>query len=720
MTTAKQARAAREARKLGEAVAAAEAEVADLRKPGLGQSSFIGSVQQVDLDENVASQIGQQYDGTNAPVTMLGPTPPAPATPVAHNGSGVFGASWDGSFVDATVAPLDFAAVEVHLGDAADFIPDVLPGSVTRWGEILSAGGGRVTKNHDAGSFFIRLVTRSQAGKFSDPSEAVQVDVSSPMDYDGVVSIIGQAGTGNRVFYAGTAPSQSGVTLGDTWRQYDQSATGEIIAEWRWDGGQWLTQQLSGEIVSSLDAGKITAGIIQAAVSIGAAGQVTAGDIEGIMAGLFGDGSFRSYGVADDGTQVLLVSLGGQSDDQIQIVKSPNEPPVATISRDGDIAGATGTFAGDVSIGGTLLMGTLLDPTGPTGVIDVMPRGVQQVASFRDLISGKTVSDGGSLWGGQWAINLLPGRYYRLEMPWQYQLTETSSSNTSYLSVVRWYAETKTDGTTPPDPTTSSPILCASPTNRWAQGSSNRSGVLLATFSPTVATTVKVALYMAPTRASMSPIVDVPEVFIASLYDMGAAPEILPAAAMGATAQQKYVTTWTASDSRTYDKDGVVINTGRTSSPQTNYLYYGNANFGSNGIQKSAVVFNGSSVAGETGKTIAQALAGATITKIEMRFYANYWEQGKGQLRLRKFTGSALKSTESTAASGANASGRLSFDYGATGWGQWWTITDTSWITTTNRGIYLDTADCTSPSNHGTFDGATGSNKPQVRITYTK
>lgn len=74
------------------------------------------------------------------------------------------------------------------------------------------------------------------------------------------------AGSKNSVFYSTNAPSGT-ASLGDTWRQVNTK--GDVIGEWRWTAGNtWLAQQVTTEMISNLDVGKLTAGsaIIQTAV----------------------------------------------------------------------------------------------------------------------------------------------------------------------------------------------------------------------------------------------------------------------------------------------------------------------------------------------------------------------------------------------------------------------------------------------------------------------
>lgn len=71
--------------------------------------------------------------------------------------------------------------------------------------------------------------------------------------------------------YTATAPPGVGLVAGDT--HYRVTSAGVVLAWWRWDGKSWVQQSLDGAVLSSLDAGKITAGTLDAARI--AAGSIT-------------------------------------------------------------------------------------------------------------------------------------------------------------------------------------------------------------------------------------------------------------------------------------------------------------------------------------------------------------------------------------------------------------------------------------------------------------
>lgn len=67
----------------------------------------------------------------------------------------------------------------------------------------------------------------------------------------------------NTVSYTTGTPAGVGTRLGDT--HYQVNAVGTVLRWWRWSGSAWVEQALDGQVISSLDAGKITVGTLDAA-----------------------------------------------------------------------------------------------------------------------------------------------------------------------------------------------------------------------------------------------------------------------------------------------------------------------------------------------------------------------------------------------------------------------------------------------------------------------
>lgn len=76
----------------------------------------------------------------------------------------------------------------------------------------------------------------------------------------------------NAVSYSTGSPAGAGGRPGDT--HYQVNSSGTVLRWWRWSGTSWAPQALDGQVVSSLDAGKITAGTLNAA-------RIRAGSITG-------------------------------------------------------------------------------------------------------------------------------------------------------------------------------------------------------------------------------------------------------------------------------------------------------------------------------------------------------------------------------------------------------------------------------------------------------
>lgn len=122
-----------------------------------------GAIQAYDRSGSQTMQIGKQWDGTYAPVALNGPIPPTPSYPVVQDGIGGFVAVWDGQFENAAIVPMDFLRVDVHVGPSSDFIPD----HNNRFGSISAPTGGSLTIGADAGTYYVKLVCWTLAGKVS-------------------------------------------------------------------------------------------------------------------------------------------------------------------------------------------------------------------------------------------------------------------------------------------------------------------------------------------------------------------------------------------------------------------------------------------------------------------------------------------------------------------------------------------------------------------------
>ncbi|MFJ3630791.1 hypothetical protein [Streptomyces sp. NPDC090112] len=118
-----------------------------------------------DESGSLRAVIGQQPDGTSGVVAVNGPPPPQPAKPALASVLSGVAVTWDGTFLDAQVPPLDFSRTEIHTGTTDGFLIN----EATLRGTLESPRGG--TLIIPAGEpVFVRLVARNSSGSPGDPS----------------------------------------------------------------------------------------------------------------------------------------------------------------------------------------------------------------------------------------------------------------------------------------------------------------------------------------------------------------------------------------------------------------------------------------------------------------------------------------------------------------------------------------------------------------------
>ncbi|MGP5381647.1 hypothetical protein ACTXL8_05605 [Glutamicibacter arilaitensis] len=174
-------------------------------KPQLANSAIeAGRIEEYDQDGTLVQVVGEQHDGTHAPVTVNGPVPPEPAPPALTAGIGSVEARWSGKFDSAALSPMDFSHVALHASRLEVFTPSNETQLATITGEL----GDVAVVLLKPGEWTFALVAVSKAGKWSEMSETVTVDVPdypSPVDiqdelilldekYDGVIAEAGNLG----------------------------------------------------------------------------------------------------------------------------------------------------------------------------------------------------------------------------------------------------------------------------------------------------------------------------------------------------------------------------------------------------------------------------------------------------------------------------------------------------------------------------------------------
>ena len=188
-------------RELAQQIAALSRRIDALSAPQLGRSSIEdGAIHEYDVDGNLVSIIGRQEDGSHGVVVVDGPDPLRTSTPIAEAGALTIAARWDGAFIDPDTGTVDaslpayddFKHIEVHVGDETSFNPD----KNTLAGFIPNRDGGEVSVPAEAGTRYVRFVTRAISGKTSVPSIATMVEVETLVDraqFDTLRDLLDQA-----------------------------------------------------------------------------------------------------------------------------------------------------------------------------------------------------------------------------------------------------------------------------------------------------------------------------------------------------------------------------------------------------------------------------------------------------------------------------------------------------------------------------------------------
>lgn len=165
------------------------------RKPQLSSSSIEnGAVDLKDDSGTLRGQIGQQWDGTYTTSSMNGPVPPIPVGFSVTGHAGFLNVTWYGQFQsedtgDIVVAPEDWLRAGVHVGATQDFVPQLGPGSTTRMASIESAAGASGAILLDPGDYWVKLVSITQSGVVSDPSDGVEATVVAATSSDDLAAL---------------------------------------------------------------------------------------------------------------------------------------------------------------------------------------------------------------------------------------------------------------------------------------------------------------------------------------------------------------------------------------------------------------------------------------------------------------------------------------------------------------------------------------------------
>lgn len=462
-------------------------------------------------------------------------------------------------------------------------------------------------------------------------------------------------------------------------------------------------------------AEQLDSGFLNASIGIGTSGAIMAGDWSKSYARI-DDKGFSTYTVAEDGTQYMATSLGSATTNSLTIADASGMTR-ASITPDGDIAANSVTAAGDVSIAGADLIGQRLAYAGSSGAswLDTLPWGLAGVSNMGSTVAIKSVTGSTSEVITPLQVvtaRVWPGRAYQVTMPFAYYARSVASGTNAHMGVRAYYTVGAQAAPTPANPSVSGGgvgyAIRAHSSDVGPVGDN-----LVFTITPSVdaggPVQMKVMVASSVKGATMAYSVPTGGSWLLTVQDIGpAVPDT--GYPVGGAAVSQFVSQWKASFSRSYDKVGA-----------DSYADYqqGILRHGGDALTHSAFVCNDGAFFGEKGKTIAQALTGATVTKVEIGLQSLYWKNASGGT----LTLLPLQATSIAATDTSPGDAKKGIEKKFTTRSQWqWITVPTSWITPSSTGVRIgptwwifDTANASYFANH-----RHPSAPPQIRITYTR
>lgn len=604
-------------------------------KPQLANSAIeAGRIEEYDADGSLMQIVGEQHDGTHAPVTVNGPVPPEPVPPVITVGASGVEARWSGKFAGDMLSPMDFSHVALHASRVEVFTPTNETQLATITGEL----GDVATKILDAGEWTFGLVAVSKAGKWSDMSETVTVelpDFVSPADLQDELLGLGSAVDGKITvdIKPPTLADGEGKPADALWNELDP-VTREQVAVWRWTGTVWETMPLSELIVPKINIAQGTYGLLEGV-------QLKADALDGKT---ITGATIRVYG-PEGGEPVTEIRGDGGT---VYAVTDPaTGDTLAAIDREGGVSGQQLNIAGDPVFLGSPLLGDTVNFQHPSefetnGLLDVLPRG---------LISRtyRNISDRTSLTDEKMEIFELnyihePGRAYKLTVA-PFSAYVAGGNSYGYMNVY-----INTDGTAPQ--LTDTPAFQQTIRNRNAdnelatfggefynigyQPTSRVVRIMVTIASEGGTMTFHPSRLVSSVRAWVEDMgLSVPDSGTFRNGRMALGSSTPPAPPPQTEVKENYTQVWKANGYRTFEGSSRY-----TYADGKNRIYQGDGPYA--GMLRSMVTFGN----GSKGQTIVQALSGAKINsvKVKMRF-DHWWYDAGGTAQIMLHGESGLTST---------------------------------------------------------------------------
>lgn len=397
--------------------------------PQLAHSTLTGAIPERNDAGELVGLIGLQPDGSYAHVVLDGPLPRQPTEPGVEEGALAIRVTWDGFFrtpegkVDPGLAPFaDTEQVEIHLGatEGAIFTRGTYRGGFTK------GLGGTLEIPAKPGTWWVRLVCRSAAGRYGLPSASMPVVVQARASEDDLIAVA--LGQHKVTFGPGYPPNPK---LDDI--HYKGPLEGPYLPE-RYTGTEWVPATLADGALEELSVGRLVSGTIGIGVTL------TVGDTAGEHSEISGTEGIRYMvpgPVTDEG-------LG----EPVPVTKMGRAYAVVDIES-GEILGALSEDGSH---------------TGPLGDFDVVRAGGDDIS---ELIDTRPLGD---VAGNNWTANkgpyttrtgyvavafdALAGRRYEIIF---HGGVQTTNAGGNAMWSLRW--EYSDLGTTPLEASVNSPLL---------------------------------------------------------------------------------------------------------------------------------------------------------------------------------------------------------------------------------------------------------------------
>ncbi|NDB81285.1 MAG: hypothetical protein EB127_00840, partial [Alphaproteobacteria bacterium] len=238
----------------------------------------------------------------------------------------------------------------------------------------ISASSLANLANNNAYSASQIAITASQNAIYAS-AMAVSASAQAILANSNAATAQATANGKSKVFYATSAPSSGVSASNDLW--FDTSNDNRLN---KYDGSTWQNYGMGNLAISSIDAGKITAGTISAALAIGSGGKIYIGT------GLYNNANTQFYASADG-----RFSLGtGLTWDGSKLTAS------------GTIIATSGSFTGGIY--GASISGGYIGTTPATTVVSNAATGataLQPGSAASDVNSNSTTIVGGKISTGQ-------------------------------------------------------------------------------------------------------------------------------------------------------------------------------------------------------------------------------------------------------------------------------------------------------------------------------